>query len=432
MKWNLPLLGRAHGAIDSDARLINYTLFAFVAALLVYGLAMASFDFKVLINGLTVIVVSPDILINDYIQRAGLGPAFVNAGLTALSVFGLLRLSGALISGPAMAAIFTVAGFSLFGKNIYNIWPIIGGCALFIAASGRPYKEIVIVSLFGTALAPTVSELTFALGLAFPWNLLAGVTGGIIAGFILPPIAKSALDFTRGYNLYNIGFSAGFVGTVLLSVMKAFGIKLSGGFAWGSESPERIVPYMVIYFILMALVGILEDKHWKAGYKKLLASPGRLVSDFPRTCGIGATLVNMGAMGLLGVAFAFATGSDWNGPVIGGILTMTGFGAFGKHPKNALPPMLGVAVAASATNYGIATPGAQMAALFVTTLAPISGTYGPLAGFTAGVVHMLLVVNVGLLHGGLNLYNNGFAGGMTAGILVPIFEWIAERRRNEH
>ncbi len=424
-------LRHAAGGIDADAQLINRTLLVFILAVLGYGLVSSRFDFPQIAAGLFTIIRSPDILINDYVARAGIGPAFVNSGLNALVAFCLLRLSGVLISGPAIAALFTVAGFSLFGKNIYNIWPVMAGIGLYIRISGRPFKEIVIVALFGTALAPIVSEFTFALGIPFPLNVPAGILAGLCAGLILPPIARNALDFTRGYNLYNIGFAAGFVGTITMSIMRAFDLELSGGFAWGKVAPATIVPFLGLYFLFMIAAGMVEDREWLAGYKKILASGGRLVSDFPRSHGIGATLVNMGSMGLVSIAYVFAIGGDWNGPMVGGIFTIVGFSAFGKHPLNALPPMAGVALAASLTRYGLASPTSQLAGLFGATLAPISGVYGPVAGLIAGMLHLTLVVNVGTLHGGLNLYNNGFSGGMTAGILVPILEWIDDWRRHE-
>jgi hypothetical protein len=31
-------------------------------------------------------------------------------------------------------------------------------------------------------------------------------------------------------------------------------------------------------------------------------------------------------------------------------------------------------------------------------------------------------MNVGYLHGGVNLYNNGFAGGIVASIFVPVID----------
>jgi len=421
----------ARGGIDSDARLINRTLLGFILSLLVFGLFVSRLNFPKIAADLAVIVVSPDVLINDYFAHAGMGAAFINSGLCSLAGFGLLRLSGVLVSGPAIAAVFTIAGFALFGKNIYNIWPVMAGIALHARLSRRPFKEMVIVALFGTSLAPIVSEFTFSLGIAFPLNVAAGMIAGLAAGLALPPIARNALDFTRGYNLYNIGFAAGFVGTVTMSVLRALEIEISDTLAWGSVDWRSITPYLAIYFASMIALGILEDRRWHEGLRRIFASSGRLVCDYPRSAGYGATFVNMGLMGFLGIAYVFAVGGDWNGPVIGGILALVGFSAFGKHPLNALPPMIGVVIAANLTSYGMASPTSQIAGLFVATLAPISGAYGPLAGIVAGMLHLVIVVNVGMLHGGLNLYNNGFSGGMTAGILVPVLDWIKERRNRE-
>jgi hypothetical protein len=63
-----------------------------------------------------------------------------------------------------------------------------------------------------------------------------------------------------------------------------------------------------------------------------------------------------------------------------------------------------------------------IAILFSTTLAPIAGNYGPIIGIIAGMSHMILVTNVGIIHGGINLYNNGFSGGIVAGVLIPIVD----------
>jgi hypothetical protein len=67
---------------------------------------------------------------------------------------------------------------------------------------------------------------------------------------------------------------------------------------------------------------------------------------------------------------------------------------------------------------------AIIAALFGMTLAPIAGEYGFLAGILAGVLHMSLVTNIGFLHAGMNLYNNGFSGGFVAAFLVPLLEMV--------
>lgn len=54
-----------------------------------------------------------------------------------------------------------------------------------------------------------------------------------------------------------------------------------------------------------------------------------------------------------------------------------------------------------------------------------------MAGFVSGMLHLVLVQVVGSLHGGLNLYNNGFAGGLAAGLVLPVLEWTRTWRKDE-
>ena len=56
-------------------------------------------------------------------------------------------------------------------------------------------------------------------------------------------------------------------------------------------------------------------------------------------------------------------------------------------------------------------------------------------GLLAGAVHLTLVMRTAPWHAGLNLYNNGFAGGLTATLLIGIVGWWSswreERRERE-
>jgi len=104
------------------------------------------------------------------------------------------------------------------------------------------------------------------------------------------------------------------------------------------------------------------------------------------------------------------------------VLTIVGFGAMGKTPRNIIPILIGVTLGGATRGSSLNDPSLQMAALFGTTLAPIAGEFGWKAGLFAGYVHSSVVLYVGTLHAGVNLYNNGFAGGLVAAILVPIFE----------
>lgn len=418
-------------SFDDDTRRSRAALVWLFIALFAFGLASALSNREAVPAGLGAIIISPDILINDYVSIGGMGPAFLNSSMCVLVAIVLIRQAKTTVSGPVIAAIFTIAGFSLFGKNMVNIWPGLLGAWLYAHASRRPFGENILVALFGTALAPLASEVAFGLGIPAPLNMAVAFGAGALAGFLLAPVARHVLDFHQGYNLYNIGFAAGFIGTVIMSMLRAFGVPLSEGFHWAACGPMQSLPYLAALFIAMIVAGIVMEPRWLEAYRRLLESPGRLVSDFVRYYGLGATLVNMGIMGLLASVIVLLMGGSWNGPVIGGILTITGFAAFGKHPRNALPPMAGAAAMALLSRYGLAAPASQLAVLFASTLAPLAGEFGPAAGLVAGAMHLVLVQVVGGLHGGLNLYNNGFAGGLTAGLLLPVLEWLRQWRRHE-
>ena len=51
-----------------------------------------------------------------------------------------------------------------------------------------------------------------------------------------------------------------------------------------------------------------------------------------------------------------------------------------------------------------------------------------MAGLLAGYLHSSVALNVGIVYGGMNLYNNGFAGGIVAILLVPVIQSISDRR----
>jgi hypothetical protein len=50
-------------------------------------------------------------------------------------------------------------------------------------------------------------------------------------------------------------------------------------------------------------------------------------------------------------------------------------------------------------------------------------------GFVAGFLHLVLVERTGAFHMGLDLYNNGFAGGLTAGLVSAAMEWIRSNKQ---
>jgi hypothetical protein len=130
--------------------------------------------------------------------------------------------------------------------------------------------------------------------------------------------------------------------------------------------------------------------------------------------------MNMGLLGLVSLLYVRLIGGDLNGPVLGAVFTIVGFSAFGKHLRNILPILAGVYLASHIQVWEVTTTTTVIAALFGTTLAPIAGEFGWKWGVAAGFFHMAMVMNVGYLHGGMNLYNNGFSGGIVAAVFVPV------------
>ena len=108
------------------------------------------------------IITSPSILITDYIAYANLGAAFFNAGLVTLIGLGLAWIIRARFNGYLLSAIFTLAGFAFFGKNIFNILPIFIGVYVYDRLfNQQPMKDLIAPLLFGTTLGPIVSQVAF-------------------------------------------------------------------------------------------------------------------------------------------------------------------------------------------------------------------------------------------------------------------------------
>lgn len=374
--------------------------------------------------GLAQIITSPSILLYDYLHVGGLGATLVNAGLCGIICCALLAVTKVELNGPFIAAVYTVIGFAFFGKNIFNIWPIFAGVALFSKAQGVPFKNYLLVALFGTTLAPLVSAVAFDLNLYGPAALAMGVALGVAVGFVLPPLASHMLRFHDGYNIYNIGFTGGIIGSFMTASLRSFDFTIMPVSILSEEYDIFFKVLLISCFVLMIAAGFLADRFGERvlipKLKLIHASSGRLVSDFVLIGDFPSTIFNMGVMGLVSVLFVVLLGGVFNGPVIGGILTVVGFASFGKHVKNCIPVLAGVYLASLCKVWDTGTTGVIIAGLFGTTLAPVAGQFGVFAGLAAGFFHLSIVMNVGMLHGGVNLYNNGFAGGFVAACMVPV------------
>ncbi len=375
-----------------------------------------------IVNGLYKILTQPDTLITDYIGLGGMGAAFINSGLLTLFFIFILYKLKINLNGVSVASLFLINGFALFGKNLFNVWFIVLGVYIYSRLQKDKFSKYIYIALFGTAMAPMTSEILFNTNLAGGLRISLGIIVGLIIGIILPPLSTYLLRVHQGFNLYNVGFTAGMIGTVFVSVFKSYGFLPNPRLIWTSGNNMILGLYLTFLFVSMIGIGYYIDKDSIKKIKNIYEYPGRLVADFVMLEGFGPTLVNMGLNGILVTAYILLINGDLNGPTIGGIFTVAGFGALGKHGRNITPIFLGIFLGAMTKIWMINDPAIQLAALFGTALAPIAGEFGWKYGVIAAFLHSSVVLNVGVLHGGLNLYNNGFAAGIVAAILVPIIE----------
>lgn len=410
----------------SKERILYFYVTVFLSITLAGGFLL---DGTEAMRGFLTLQLRPARLLSDFFAVVGIGAALVNAALVGSLGLILVAITQVRLSGPTIAAVFTMVGFGLFGKTPFNIVPIIAGVAIAARIAGKTFSAYILIALFGTALGPIVSTMAAEL-LPGVMAIPAGILGGLVAGLLLPSTAIAMLRLHQGFSLYNIGLTSGFLGVFVAATMRAFAGPLPAAPSqWALEVPTVIVwaiPVLALSLVVLAFTlsrdtAILE-------FRRIQKLPGRLPSDFMDMVGPAGAILNMGLMAILAWAFVRVVGAPLNGPVLGGILTVVGFSSFGNHPRNSWSVAAGVLLAAFVFGVSPAAPGPILAILFVTTLAPLAGEFGWMIGLVAGFIHLTLVLQTGSWHAGLSLYNNGFAGGLTATLIVAVIEWCRSNR----
>ena len=158
------------------------------------------------IRGLYTIATTEDALITDYVLVAGPGAALVNSAIVTAISIGLLYLARDTLNGMTLVEMGLMSGFSLFGKNFVNIWPILAGTWLYTKYRREKLGGNIGIGLMATALAPIVSYIALDNGWGGP---VEGVLVGMTIGFIMPPLATYTYRIQNGMNLYNVGSPAG-------------------------------------------------------------------------------------------------------------------------------------------------------------------------------------------------------------------------------
>ena len=384
-------------------------------------------------RGLIDIVLAYDILITDYVAVGGVGATLVNAAIVNLITLTYVMYKQPKATGPIIMSFVLFAGFAFFGKNIVNVWPIFLGGYIYAKFRKEPVEKYFVVTILATALGPSVTQLAMLDYIHIvPRFILAGGFG-VMIGFVMPAISQNIMNVHHGYNLYNVGFTAG----ILAILTRIFIVTIGGGetmpvFIWSTEYWLELTIFMAILFAFMLAVGIICGEDNKRKFKTLLKCPGQAPCDYYTDYG-ETTYINMGLLGLSTLALMLVLRSDINGAIMGSIFTVVAFGAIGKHMRNVWPVMIGCLLAGGFMHiWSGSHPSSAIAVLLVTCLAPIAGKYGWKWGIVAGIIHLHIAMHVVTFSGGFNLYNNGLAGGFVVMFLVPLIRSIRERFSAKH
>jgi len=391
-----------------------------------------------IISGLGRILTQRGLLITDYIVVGGLGAAIINSTTVSLYAVLVLYVARAKPSGAAIMALWMSTGWTYWGANVLNIFPLTCGVWLFSRYKKTPFSDHIVAALLCHTIAPIVSvfyisnPIMLHLGADWPLalNIMFGLAAGLLCGFFLPVLLSVMPRVHGGYTLYNMGVAGGIVAMFAAAFFKGAGITVPTEMMWYTDRRFEIAVFLYIIFAALIFTGFFmgrkKDINHLQDLKKLVSHSGFAPNDF--LSHIGDTVyINMGLLGVIGTTWALILGLDLNAGTFACIFSMVAFGSLGKHITNVLPLLAGATICAYVNVLDFRSPTNTLAILFSTCLAPIAGQYGFIWGMVAGFLHVLIVIHMGPVTNGFNLYNNGFCSGFVALVLVPII--IALKRR---
>ena len=142
---------------------------------------------------------------------------------------------------------------------------------------------------------------------------------------------------------------------------RGFGLQITPASYWSTEYTGFLSIYTAVFMIILIGLGFFWGGRPKT-FNKIVDEVGKLSTDFVEVADLGTTLINMGLVGLIGLGYILMVEGDVNGATMAGILTIVGFGALGKHPRNIFPIMLGVYFFCIPNVWQHANPGPLLAA----------------------------------------------------------------------
>jgi len=385
-----------------------------------------------ILDGLIRIHTSRSVLITDYVALAGIGATLVNSAVLLFLNLLLLISTKNAPNGKIIAVLFLTIGFSLFGKNLFNTLPITAGVWLYGKVSGIKFSTLVLHGVVSTTIAPIVSEIAFFGGSTTFYKIIAAYSVGMFVGFIFPAVAEYVKRIHSNFCLYNGGIAGGFIATMFAGLFQSIrGTRIESANYWSTEYTVHLAIIAGVIAVALILYSLIATDKLAISFKKfrkIMTESDPNDSDYFAKYG-SSCYKNIGILCLLSTAVMLLLGlvsedgPVLNGPILGGIFTVSGFAASGKHLGNTIPVLIGSIIAVHLNHLEATAPVNVLAILFSTGLAPIAGKYGWHWGVATGFFHVSIAVFVGDINGGLNLYNNGFAGAFVSVMMLPIIEF---------
>jgi uncharacterized protein YacL len=404
---------------------IDYYALIFICGLFV-AFAFATAPPLDVIRGFWVINTSRSVLVSDYIAMAGLSATLLNSALSCGLFLFMLIITKTKANGKVIAALFLTIGFAMFGKNLVNTVPLIIGVFIYAKIHKAKFGSYLVHAMLSATVAPIVSEIAFSNETYYipaPVKILIAYAVGVFIGFIFPVLVVAVKRMHNDYCLYNSGIAGGFIATFAVGIFRSMGYEVVPEAFWDTtHSTTMILAIGACSFSVSAIIfGLIAGGGKKAFFKfmRIVSERDRDNNDYHTYYG-STCYINIGIMCLIATASMLVLNIPINGPVLGGIITIAGFAVAGKHLRNTIPVLIGSILAAHFNHHDVTSSSNALAILFSTGLAPIACKFGWFWGIFAGFMHVSVAINIGLLNGGFNLYNNGFAGGFVAITLVPL------------
>jgi len=385
-----------------------------------------------ILYGFSRIITSRVLLLTDFIEVGGVSATLVNAAIVGFASILMLMVSGIKPSGAVIMALWLTSGFAFFGKNVYNMIPLTFGVWLFSKYKKEPFGNYSLAALLVATLSPVVSEFRTLGAFGLPIEIAAGTLLGFVIGFVFPAVSAHMVRAHSGYDLYSMGFAGGLISLIIATNKYSFGIDIiqANVYSSGNNTVMAILMYAVAAALICCGLFAGNTRHNLSEFRNFFMHTGRLITDFYFLYK-NSIYINMGLLCVLATTVTLLIGAELNGIAIAGIFTIVGFGSFGKHLKNVSPIMIGAIASAWLNRWPFTSATNVASILFSTALAPLAGQFGWIWGIIAGFLHVSVAAQIGDVCGGLNLYNNGFAAGFIAMVLLPIIT-ISERMRKRH